>query len=47
MNVGLDVCHYTDIKCDQRKGKYLKKNLEVLPGKHSIDSLQRTSVLGT
>jgi hypothetical protein len=25
----------------------LKKNLEVLPGKHSIDSLQKTAILGT
>jgi len=25
----------------------LKKNLETVPGKHSIDSLQKTSVLGT
>jgi len=27
--------------------KYLKKNLETLPGKHSIDSLQKTAILGT
>jgi len=47
MNVGTDVCHYTFIKCGQRKRKYLKKNLEALPGRHSIDSLQRTAVLGT
>jgi hypothetical protein len=25
----------------------LKKNLEALPGKHSIDSLQKTALLGT
>jgi hypothetical protein len=25
----------------------LMKNLEVIPGKHSIDSLQKTAVLGT
>ena len=25
----------------------LKKNLEAVPGKHLIDSLQKTSVLGT
>ena len=25
----------------------LKKNLETIPGKHSIDSLQKTAVLGT
>ena len=27
--------------------KGLKKNLEAVPGKHSIDSLQKTAVLGT
>ena len=25
----------------------LRKNLEAVPGKHSIDSLQRTAILGT
>ena len=25
----------------------LKENLEAVPGKHSIDSLQKTAVLGT
>jgi len=25
----------------------LRKNLEALPGKHSIDSLQKTAILGT
>ena len=25
----------------------LKKNLENIPGKHSIDSLQKTAILGT
>jgi hypothetical protein len=25
----------------------LRKNLEFIPGKHSIDSLQKTTVLGT
>ena len=25
----------------------LKKNLETIPGKHSIDSLQKTATLGT
>ena len=25
----------------------LRKNLEALPGKHSIDSLQKTAMLGT
>jgi hypothetical protein len=27
--------------------KNLRKNLEALPGKHSIDLLQKTAVLGT
>jgi hypothetical protein len=27
--------------------KSLSKNLEAIPGKHSIDSLQKTAVLGT
>jgi hypothetical protein len=25
----------------------LKKNLEAVPGKHSIDSVQKTAILGT
>jgi len=25
----------------------LRKNLEIVPGKHSIDSLQKTAMLGT
>jgi hypothetical protein len=27
--------------------KGLKKNLKAVPGKHSIDSLQKTAILGT
>jgi len=27
--------------------KVLRKNLEAVPGKHSIDSLQKTGILGT
>ena len=27
--------------------KALKKSLEAIPGKHSVDSLQKTAVLGT
>ena len=30
-----------------RVTKVLKKNLEAMPGKHSIDSLQNAAVLGT
>jgi len=25
----------------------LRKNLEIVPGRHSIDSLQKTAILGT
>ena len=32
---------------DTYNNKSLKKNLETVPGKHSIDSLQKTAVLGT
>jgi hypothetical protein len=27
--------------------KSIRKNLEAIPGKHSIDSLQKTAILGT
>jgi hypothetical protein len=27
--------------------KGLKKNVEIIPGKHSVDSLQRIAILGT
>jgi fructose-1,6-bisphosphatase/sedoheptulose 1,7-bisphosphatase-like protein len=27
--------------------KDLRKNLEAIPGKHSVDSLQKTAILGT
>jgi len=27
--------------------KVLRKNFEAIPGKHSIDSLQKTAILGT
>ena len=27
--------------------KLIRKNLEAVPGKHSIDSLQKTAILGT
>ena len=27
--------------------RILRKNLEAVPGKHSIDSLQKTAILGT
>jgi uncharacterized membrane protein len=30
-----------------RVTRSLKKNLEAVPGKHSIDSLQKTAILGT
>ena len=31
----------------RRRRRSLKKNLETVPGKHSIDSLQKTAILGT
>jgi hypothetical protein len=31
----------------QNSNKNLKKNLDAVPGKHSIDSLQKTAILGT
>ena len=30
-----------------RVTKVIRKNLEAVPGKHSIDSLQKTAIIGT
>jgi hypothetical protein len=39
---------YTGYNCSHWNCKEkLKKNLEAIPGKHSIGSLQQTAVLGT
>ena len=39
---------YTGNNWNHRNSKQrLKRNLEAVPGKHSIDSLQKTSILGT
>ena len=44
--------HLLDIHCCVADSNYstlksLRKNLEAVPGKHSIDSLQKTAILGT
>jgi hypothetical protein len=39
---------YTSNNCShQNSKKGLKKNLEAIPGKHSIEALQKTAILGT
>jgi hypothetical protein len=39
---------YTSYNLSHRNSnENLRKNLEAIPGKHSIDSLQKTAVLGT
>ena len=39
---------YTSNNCSHwDSNEKLKKNLEAVPGKHSIDSLQKTAILGT
>jgi hypothetical protein len=40
-------CHTVVTGATGIVSKGLKKNLETIPGKHSIDSLQKTAVLGT
>jgi hypothetical protein len=42
MNVKHEINNHTIIVTTD-----LKKNLEAIPGKHSIDSLQKTAILGT
>jgi hypothetical protein len=46
-NVEPKMCDYTVICGVSRIVQRFKKNLEALPGKHSIDSLQKTAILGT
>ena len=47
-NVGHEVPGNTgNITSHRRGNKRLKKSLEAVPGKHSIDSLQNTAILGT
>ena len=47
-NVEHDMYDYTGNNCSHRhSNKRFKKNFEVIPGKRSIDSVQKTVVLGT
>jgi hypothetical protein len=47
-NVEDEICVLTGNNWNQwNSKKILKKNLEAIPGKHSIDSLQSTSTLET
>jgi hypothetical protein len=47
-NVEREMYGYTGNNWSHRNSKKgLKKNLEAIPGKRSIDSLQETAVLGT
>jgi hypothetical protein len=46
--ISCGVMQYTQTeKLQQIVTKNVRKNLEATPGKHSIDSLQKTAVLGT
>jgi hypothetical protein len=48
MNVEHEMYDYTGNHWGHRNSnKSLKKNLEVIPGKHSIHSLQKTAILET
>jgi hypothetical protein len=52
-NISVDTLYKGDTednnnnKKKKKKKRSLKKNLEVLPGKHSIDLLQKTAIIGT
>jgi hypothetical protein len=48
MNVVHEMYDYTSSNWSHWNSKKgLKKNLEAIPGKHSIDSLQKAAILGT
>jgi hypothetical protein len=48
MNVEHEMCDYTINNWSRRNSnKRFKEKFEAIPGKHSIDSLQKTSILGT
>ena len=47
MNFVLEKCARICLKRGSVQSKPLKENLETIPGKHSIDSLQKTAILGT
>jgi hypothetical protein len=43
-NVEHEMCHYTKSNWSHRSiTKVLKKNLQAIPGKHSVDSIQKTA----
>ena len=47
MNVDYKVYDHTDNNWSHRNSnEVLRKNAEAVPGKHSIDSLQKTAILG-
>jgi hypothetical protein len=55
-SLGIEIQRMWDLKCTIIQviigaigivRRSLRKNLEDIPGKHSIDSLQKTAVLGT
>jgi fructose-1,6-bisphosphatase/sedoheptulose 1,7-bisphosphatase-like protein len=55
-SLGIEIQRMWNLKCMNKPvvigttgiiKKSLRKNLEAIPGKHSIDSLQQTAVLGT
>jgi hypothetical protein len=47
-NVEREMYNYTSNKWSHwNSNENLRKNLETIPGKHSIDSLQKTAILGT
>jgi hypothetical protein len=48
MNAEPEICGYTSNNCSHRNNdKMCEKNLKNLPGKYSIDSLQKTAMVGT
>jgi len=46
-NVEPEIYDYTSNNWSHWNMRSLRKNLEAVPGKHSIDSLQKTAILGT
>ena len=47
-NVETEMYDYTNNNWNHwNSNENLKKNLEAVPGKHSIESLQKTAILGT
>ena len=46
-NVEPEMYDYTNNNWSHWNSRSLRKKLEAVPGKHSIDSLQKTAILGT